>query len=191
MTTPRRSRFQFGIRLVMWITVVVAIFLSWWRLWSQEQEIAALRSRQEFLERDVALSRNAFEVCRVLDLKNLQHRSAARLIYRIGPWPLNSTERREIMIGGRRAYVIVLHEPGFSIPGEVSTVVALIDKNRVVDLIQREESTEIESHDVRLEDANQDGELDVVIDGERGMRSQSQSLKLAYSITAKGFRQIE
>lgn len=191
MTTPRWRRFQFGIRLVMWITVVVAICLSWWRLSSQEQEIAALRSRQTFLERDVEMSRNAFQVCRVLDLKNPTHRSAAKLIYHIGPWPMNMTERREIAIGGRQADIIVLHEPGYSIPGTVATVVALVADNRLVDLIQREEATEVESHKVRLEDFDGDGALDVDIDGERGHWSQADSFRLAYTITDKGFTKIE
>jgi hypothetical protein len=175
----------------MWITVVVAIGLSWWRLWSQDQEIAALRSRQEFLERNIAMSRNAFEVCRALDLKNPTHRSAAELIYRIAPWPPNTTERCEVMIRGRQAYVIVLHEPGWIIPGTVATVVALVDDNRLVDLIQREECTRMEHHEVRLEDSNGDGVLDVVIDGERGPWSQTDSFRLAYTITDKGFTKIE
>ena len=191
MNRPNVRWFQFGVRSVICVTLIVALVFTWWRQWSQHREIASLRARLNFLERNAQINSNAFLVCRALDLKNPEHRWAAKMLYTFGPWPFASTERRDLTLGGRQVSVIVLHEPDCCVPGTVATIVALVADSRLVDLIQREVPTEGESHDVRLEDVNSDGALDVVFDCESRFIDPSPPTRLAYTISDKGFKRID
>ena len=85
--------------------------------------------------------------------------------------------------------MLVLHQGGRSIPGSVRTIIALFDDNDLVDIVCRSDSLRRESHTVSLTDADDDGELDAIIDVRPGFFRDGPSTEvIVYNATADGLR---
>jgi hypothetical protein len=75
-----RRYLQFGLKTILWLTVVVAVAVSWWRQRSLRAEIDATREQMRKLEADVNLRDCVGQVCMAADPKNPRHIEALKAL---------------------------------------------------------------------------------------------------------------
>ena len=87
--------------------------------------------------------------------------------------------------------LLSMHWDSHSVPGTVTTVLAVFKNGRFVDRIVRDESTRIEgSHDIIVVDFNRDGNVDVGIDIQNGCWGPGDT-RVEYEISDSGFTPME
>ena len=87
--------------------------------------------------------------------------------------------------------LLTMHWDSLSVPGTVTTVLAVFKNGRFVDRLVRDASTRLEgSHKTTVAAFNSDGKLDVAIDIQRGCWGSCDS-RVQYDISNTGLKKIE
>ena len=86
--------------------------------------------------------------------------------------------------------VLLFHSNTHSVPGSVDSVAALLHDQELVDIVIRESNTRTEWHEVKLQDTDNDGNVEVVFDC-RAIYSYSNPLTISYKVSNNGFAQIK
>src|SRR5262245_56629907 len=75
-----RRYFQFGLKTILWLTVVAAVAVSWWRQRSLRAEIDATRQQLRLLEADTDMRNCVGQLCIGIDPKNPRHIEALKAL---------------------------------------------------------------------------------------------------------------
>lgn len=179
-------RFQFSVRTLVFITVIGAVVITWRQQWKQYERHNELQKRNELLqgqlfqrkseaEFDIAIN----EVFQWLDMGRPKHRIAFQLLQ-----PMCYEQERFVVIkrsligGSKSGLGVAVFASRSLVGGDLKTVAVLLHYQELVDVIHQDGHAE-------LEDANQDGKLDVVFSPRCARRS------IAYDISNGGFQKIE
>jgi hypothetical protein len=190
-----RHFFQFGLKSIMLITVICAVALTWWRQRGLIEKLEATREELETCKDELEFQQTVNRIFDVINVDKPKHRELLRVVQRFTGGPLfrlfGSFEKRSVgfPIGDLPFEVVVLHHDSMSIPGGVISVAVLLQDREVVDFVVRDVSTREGSHQPHLEDADNDGKLDFVIDCHPGIWSPpgAKPHTIGYAITSDGF----
>jgi hypothetical protein len=188
LSVSSRRRLQFGLRSLLLLIVVCALGFAAWRQWQQHRELETWRNRAIFYRREAELRRVVSEVTRKLNLKDPEHRRIVQIVNRLSPWFGDSVIRQEIKLQGVSMEVIVFQDVDLNLEGGAESVVLLFAADRLVDYVIHNAS---ERHEVKLEDADRDGQLDVVYHCQDGMFKNGEQFTERYSIRNDGFQRVE
>jgi hypothetical protein len=187
------------LKSIILISVVCAVALTWWRQRSLVVELGQYRKELEWSQTELELLRNVNDVCRLIDPDIPKQRQLLRALRFIsggvGFWA--SFDRRMLVPGYGKGplEVLIFHHNSHSIPGEIVTIGVLTRGYGVIDFVVHNVSTRVENHEVKLEDQNDDGWPDVVVEGNRGYHlfmdlRTPQPFRSVYVTTDKGFVQL-
>ncbi len=190
-TTPKRRWLQFGLKTLLFLIVLCALVLTWWRQWKQNSELIAMRFESRMLESEVDFLRHFHEVMGTLDLDKPEHRKVfANLRKMHAGWFATSVAKWNGQRAGNRLEVMTFHYDTFSSPGCIRTVAVLLRDGELIDAVTREDDPRGERHEVALEDANNDGNIDVVLRCYPGVWRPGPAFTIIYEITGDGFREF-
>jgi hypothetical protein len=187
-----RSYLQFGLKSLMLATVVCAVAVTWWRQRDLIQELQEAHNTIQQREAEREFNGNLTRAFGAIDLDKSRHRElfyALRNFSR-GFSPFASFHAAHVHPedGGAPLEVLLFHFDTDSSHGYVATVGILLRNDEIMDFVARNESSRYASHGATLEDADNDGEVELLIDCEPGWSSVgSQPFVVAYAITPKGF----
>ena len=123
----------------------------------------------------------------MLDLEIEKHRVAFECL-RAMPPIYSTCERLSLWTGPNKFQVVIFRCDTHSIPGSRSTVVLLVEDDRLVDVVSRKSYGGLweEHHQAKLEDGNGDGIIDLVIHCEHSSQIKS-GTTIVYQFTPDGF----
>lgn len=153
-------------------------------------QLLAARRDIDRVASEAELQRICIRALCALDVERAKHRQLFNVIRRVsdGNWGL--IERATVGGPASGLEVAIFHDGSGMVPGSERSLVILLRNQQFVDAILRMSSNRAESHEVVVEDADENGELDVVFRCRPGIWSEAEPFTITYAISAQGFERV-
>jgi len=142
---PQRRWLQFGLKSILVLTLVVAVYVNWWQMRVQNRQMAEGADRLSRQLRESEFQRNVFRVFRALDLrnaeqnhvlKNLKYVCGHHDIFTTWHWPVEE----------KRIDVVVFKQTGAGTSGNLTLLAVLLRENQFIDSLVFDGSIFVECH---------------------------------------------
>jgi hypothetical protein len=192
---------RFSIKSLIVAATIFAVCCSAWNQNRQSSEIAELKERLAFVEKDARLRARINDLFAYFDSNDDERIEIFDLLQRLVPRSHNPSLPREFQYVNLRSATIIADvdgQPGglemmslsnvmIRVPGMSYSVNVLFDDDRIVDVLVRRTGTRTETHSVEMVDINGDNQLELVLNCQPEFLSRESPSKLIYSATATGF----
>ena len=182
----RRRRWnylQFSLTSVVLVTVICAVAITWWIRRRDQDEIRALRAKAESLRAEMEFYKSVNELCGALDVTRRAPRLALEMLLATDR---ERFDRRSLTDAGERLDVAVFSYPSQAHPGVNLSGAILLRHHNVVDILIRHASTRYEHHEVKIENHDQRGAVEIVFHCQPANLNEA-SHTVRYGITKNGF----
>ena len=197
---------RFSILSILLAVTLIGVAISGFMGYQHSQSLALVTARLEMVEIRQQTYLRALQLLGRFDLEDAQdiekHRRLLWMIEQIPPLadPADDlqlspgfyfgtrTKLATVEIDSNEFELLAMTYNTNSIPGGVTTVLALFHNDRFVDYVMRDESTRLEAdHEIQIADQDNDGKLDATIKIAQGMWLKCPQ-PVSYDISAEGLQ---
>ena len=194
---------SFSLMSLFLAVTVIAVLYSAWNQQRQAAKIDILQSRLAFAEEQARLNSRIFALFRYLDVNDSSEKTTICMVKNLTyelPDPNMSQKRAEFLSGlcphFQLSYVdgqvngqeiLSIASLDEDIPGLSYSVNVLFDNGRVIDMLVRETSTRMETHNVEHVDTDDDNRLELLLNCRPEFGSSEPPKELIYFATETGF----